>query len=564
MDFRAVPVGISDFAQVIKRDSYYIDKTLLIRDLIDNNTGVTLFTRPRRFGKTLNISMLKYFFEDSRDYQGNKKDWSHLFKGLKIMDAGEKYLKYMGQYPVICLTFKDAKRDSFEMSCRQIAEAVSYEFRRYSFITESPLLSAEKELFEKITEGKGSEADNQNSIFFLSKCLETYFGKKAIVLIDEYDVPLENAFSCGFYERMVVFLRAFFEKGLKDNVSLEFAAITGCLRVSRESIFTGLNNFNIASVRNDKYAEYFGFTVKEVEELCRYYSMDDRYPVMKDWYNGYTFGKKEIYNPWSIVNFVSDLLSNKDCFPEPYWVNTSSNDIVRSIIDRAGDDDKAKLENLMAGETIKIQIHEDITYEEIYEEDSDNLWNFMFFTGYFRKIREWMENGVIYAELAIPNREVKYIFGRKIQKWFDDNLRKRSLLPLYEAVINKDCKTIENELNDIFEETISYMDQNEYYYHGMTAGILTGINGFSIRSNRESGNGRSDLWLKPVKRSREAFIIEFKVTKDIDKMDVLAVDALKQIKDRNYDAELLNDGYKHIVHYGIAFCGKECAVRCSV
>lgn len=561
MDYRPLPIGITDFAEMIEKKFYYVDKTPMIKELLDNQAKVTLFTRPRRFGKTLNMSMLKYYFEDDRDWQGNRRDWSGLFDGLGIMEAGESYLAHRGQYPVIYLTFKDSKRESFARSYAEMERVIAEEFARHRFILESSEMEEYKEKFLELMRRKGSQNDYETSILFLSKCLEGYYGKKVVVLIDEYDVPLENAFTCGFYNEMVNFIRALFESGLKDNTSLGFSAITGCLRVSKESIFTGLNNLNIVSIRNEKYGEYFGFRVDEVKQMCHYYDMDQEYETVKDWYNGYTFGQTDIYNPWSVIQYLSDARVNHNWLPMSYWANTSSNSIVKTLIDRAEDEEKEKIETLLAGGTIVVQIHEDITYNEIYDE-GDNLWNFMFFTGYFRKVREWMEEEIIYAELTIPNKEVRYIFGQKVQKWFREKLKGRDMQPLYNAVLAKDCAVMEEEINDIFEETISYMDQNEYYYHGMVAGLLTGIKGYTIRSNREGGKGRSDLLVKPVRRSREAFVVEFKVTKDFDELDGKADEALRQIADRKYEMDLRNDGYKRISYYGIAFCGKECVVHC--
>lgn len=562
MNYRPLPIGISDFAEMIQKDFYYVDKTPMIKDLLDQKAKVTLFTRPRRFGKTLNISMLKYFFEDSRDWQGKRQDWSYLFKGLKIMDAGKQYSSYMGQYPVIYLTFKDSKRESFKRSYEEIVRVIAEEFGRHEFVLEHPELAKKKEKYLEIIQERGNQKDYETSILFLSQCLQIYYEKKPIILIDEYDVPLENSFACGFYDEMVNFIRVLFESGLKDNTSLEFAAITGCLRISKESIFTGLNNLNIVSIRSTNFDEYFGFKTDEVKKLCHYYNLDDKYETVKAWYNGYTFGQTNIYNPWSVIKYIYDTLPNRNWLPMSYWANTSSNNIVRTLIDNANDDDKTKIEKLLAGGTIEVEIHEDITYDEIYD-GGDNLWNFMFFTGYFRKIREWMAEDAIYAEFALPNREIRYIFSQKIQKWFHDKLKARDMQPLYNAVLSKDCTIMEHELNDIFEETISYMDQNEAYYHRMVTGLFTGIKGYAALSNRESGNGRSDLLLKPILRSKEAFVIEFKVTKDIDEMDAKAEEALQQIENKKYDMELKNNGYKCISYYGIAFCGKECVVHCK-
>lgn len=560
MDYRSLPIGVSDFADLITNGSYYVDKTLMIKDIIDSGTKVTLFTRPRRFGKTLNMSMLKYFFEDARDYDGNKKDWSFVFDGLDIMDAGEKYTSRMGKYPVICLTFKDAKKGTFEESYRKMVREIASEYERHSFLLGDPRLTQQAERLEALMGQKAGQGDYEDSILFLSECLERYYGMKAVVIIDEYDVPLENAFSCGFYEEMVGFIRSLFESGLKDNSSLAFAVITGCLRVSKESIFTGMNNLSILSIRNNNYGEYFGFTVPEVEEMCRYYGQEHNYAVIKDWYDGYTFGQTDIYNPWSVISYLYDVRANDGWMPMSYWANTSSNSIVRKLIDRADDAVRGTIEELIAGGTVEVPIHEDITYGEIYD-NMDNLWNFMFFTGYFRKVSERMEGQQIYVTLRIPNNEVLYIFEEKVRSWFRDRMKGRDMAPLYTAFVNKDCAALEEELDGIFEETISCMDQNEYYYHGMVAGLLTGIKGFSIRSNREGGKGRSDLFVKPVRKSREAFVIEFKVARRIGAMEAKAEEALAQIVDRKYDEELKNDGYDRVSCYGIAFCGKECCVR---
>lgn len=349
MHYRPLPIGISDFAEMIEKEFYYVDKTLMIKELLDSKAKVTLFTRPRRFGKTLNMSMLRYFFEDDRDSHGNKKDWSYIFAGLKIMEAGDKYLAHMGQYPVIYLTFKDTKKESFEESYQQFQMLIAEEYKRHDFLLESIERVQDKDKYNLIAMGKADRVAYQNAILFLSKCLETYYGKKPVVLIDEYDVPLENAFTRGFYNKMIDFIRSLFESGLKDNASLGFAAVTGCLCVSKESIFTGMNNLNIISIRNAKFDEYFGFKSDEVQQLCHYYDMDDAYRVVREWYDGYTFGQTDIYNPWSVIQYVDDARANPDWLPMAYWANTSSNSIVRALIDHSDDDGKMQIEELLAG-----------------------------------------------------------------------------------------------------------------------------------------------------------------------------------------------------------------------
>ena len=365
MSYRPLPIGISDFAEMIEKEFYYIDKTLMIRDLLDHKAKVTLFTRPRRFGKTLNMSMLKYFFEDDRDPRGNKRDWSRLFAGLNIMAAGEKYLAQMGQYPVIYLTFKDAKKESFDESYRQLVKVIAEEFRNHDFIFESIESDQQRENYKAIACEKAERIEYQNAILFLSKCLETYYGKKPVVLIDEYDVPLENAFSRGFYNKMIDFIRSLFESGLKDNTSLGFAVLTGCLRVSKESIFTGMNNLSIVSIRNAKFDEYFGFRVDEVQQLCHYYNMDDAYRTVQEWYDGYTFGQTDIYNPWSVIQYIDDARANTDWLPMAYWANTSSNSIVRTLIDHSDDDGRMQIEELLAGGTIRAVSYTHLTLPTI-------------------------------------------------------------------------------------------------------------------------------------------------------------------------------------------------------
>ncbi|MBV7276668.1 AAA family ATPase, partial [Clostridium sp. PL3] len=372
MEFKPLPIGIDNFEKLITRGYYFVDKTLLIKDLLDNKADVNLFTRPRRFGKTLNISMLQYFFENSG------KDKRYLFEGLNIMKEGEAYISHMGQYPVINLSLKSAKQPTFELAYISIRRRIAEEYKRHEYILEDQELKYEKERYLKILKEQGEEGDYIDSLYFLSECLEKYHNKKVIILIDEYDVPLENAFFEGFYDKMISFIRSLFESALKTNSSLEFSVITGCLRISRESIFTGLNNLNIISILNDRYAEYFGFSDDEVKELTRYYKLEEKYLLIKDWYNGYIFGQTNVYNPWSVIKFIYDLLANINVLPTSYWANTSSNSIVKSLIEKADAVTKREIELLIEGKTIEKPVHKDITYDEIYD-SLDNLWNFMFF-----------------------------------------------------------------------------------------------------------------------------------------------------------------------------------------
>ncbi|MDR3597997.1 AAA family ATPase [Clostridium sp.] len=554
MDFKPLPIGIDNFEMLITRGYYFIDKTLMIKDLLDNKAAVNLFTRPRRFGKTLNMSMLQYFFENSN------KDNSYLFENLNIMKAGERYTSHMGQYPVINLSLKSAKQPTFELAYISIKRRIAEEYKRHEYILENEKLLNDKERYLKILREQGEEGDYIDSLYFLSECLEKYHEKKVIILIDEYDVPLENAFFEDFYDRMIKFIRSLFESALKTNSSLEFAVITGCLRISRESIFTGLNNLDIISILNEYYDEYFGFTQNEVSKMLKDYYLEDKEELIKSWYNGYIFGQAQVYNPWSVVKSVKDLHKNKNVLPTSYWANTSSNSIVKSLIERADNVTKKEIELLIEGKTIEKPVHEDVTYDEIYD-SMDNLWNFMFFTGYFKKINERMDSeDNRYLELSIPNREVKYIFRTKVLKWFQDKVKAKDLTRMYTAIINGDPKTFEDELGKLLIETISFNDAYENFYHGFVAGALANMHDYIVKSNREGGTGRSDLFIKSVSLRGIAIVIEFKVAKNIDELEAKAEDAIKQIETKGYDLELRSEGYKNILKYGISFYQKDCFI----
>ncbi|MCX4342224.1 MAG: AAA family ATPase, partial [Lachnospiraceae bacterium] len=360
-DRKPLPVGVDDFEKLVTRGYYFIDKTNFMRDLLELKGDVNLFTRPRRFGKTLNMSMLQYFFEDMRDEIGGKIDHSGLFEGLNIMQADKTYLSHMGKYPVINMTLKAGKRPTFESACTQIGWQIAMEYDRHRYVLDV-LSEAEKSKYRCIMEQRASIDDYCSSLQFLSQCLQKYYGRKTIILIDEYDVPLENAYLRGFYQQMVDFVRSFFEAALKTNNSLEFAVVTGCLRISKESIFTGLNNLKTISILDEKYDEYFGFTDDEVRKMCGDFQLPDKYDTFKNWYNGYIFGRANVYNPWSVIQFMDDLKQNPDWFPRSYWANTSSNSIVRKLIERADDSVKGEIEHLIDGGTIEKPVHEDITY----------------------------------------------------------------------------------------------------------------------------------------------------------------------------------------------------------
>ena len=557
---KALPIGYDDFESVMEKDLYYVDKTLLIRDLLDKGVQVNLFTRPRRFGKSLNMSMLEYFFEDYWDIRCERKNYRHLFDGLKISECGAPYMQHQGKYPAIFLTLKGANQKTWELSLDSIREQIAHEFYRHRYILEDSALDGVKGKFTAYMKNEDKNLNYNTSLAFLSECLYAYHNEKVIIFIDEYDVPLETSYHRNFYDDMVSFIRSLFESALKTNKYLNFAVLTGCLRVSKESIFTGMNNLRIYSILNDEFSQYFGFTEDEVKEICAYYKIPEKYDTIKEWYDGYLFGNTEVYNPWSAVLQIDEYLSNLDAFPISHWANSSSNSIVRRLIDRADRGTKEEIERIIRGECLEKKVHEDITYDEV-EQDMENLWNFMFFTGYFRAVSIRMDDITRYVTLTLPNREVKYIFAEKISKWFTDEVVNKDRTTLLNAFFHTDTETFQQELDRVLKSCISYYDYYENFYHGILTGILSGTDDYSVRSNRESGNGRSDLFAKPVSRKDMAFIIEVKVAKTYDALDQMADEALAQIIDRKYDEVLRADGYYHITHYGISFFGKDCLVK---
>ncbi len=555
MEWKPLPIGVDNFKTLITKEYYFVDKTLFIRDLLNMKGEVNLFTRPCRFGKTLNMSMLRYFFELNEDNRA-------LFEGTKIMSAGEEYLKWMGQFPVISLSLKSMKQPTFELSLEMLKQAVAEEYGRHWKLVESdPHLSdAKRERYLRIRDWKGTEADYASALKFLSECLYDCTGKKSVILIDEYDVPLENAYFAGFYGKMIALIRSLFESALKTNENLEFSVVTGCLRISRESIFTGLNNLKIMSITADAYAEYFGFTPDEVEEMLRFYDLDKNLKTVRQWYDGYQFGSTEVYNPWSVINYVDSCRTNKDAFARPYWSNTSSNSIVRTLVEKADMSAKQEIEALIEGKTITKPIHEDITYEDM-DSTQDNLWNFLFFTGYLKKIRERQEGETIYMEMAIPNSEVRYVYKNTVLRWFEEKTDKKELSPLYESILNGNTEKMAEILSENLMETISFYDYQESYYHGFLAGMLKNIGNYIVLSNRESGNGRPDILLKYPSVRGKAVIIEIKVSKTYQELEKKCDEALRQIEEQRYEEELRQEGYQNIMKYGVAFYRKECMAK---
>lgn len=564
---KPLPIGIDNFERVIKDGYCYIDKTILIKELLDLKGGVNLFTRPRRFGKTLNLSMLRYFFEDTGDAEENAQNKA-LFQGLKIMEAGEKYTEQMGSYPVINLTLKSAKQPVFESAYVKMKGEIAEEFRRHQYVLESSKIAeGDKRKFREIASKEAGYDDYSGSIKFLSSCLYQVTGKNTVILIDEYDVPLENAYFRGFYGEMVDFIRSLFESALKTNDNLQFAVITGCLRISKssegrllETIFTGLNHLNIISVLDKKYSEHFGFTEEEVLRIMDYYGVESRFPTMKEWYDGYTFGDTEVYNPWSVVKFLYDLDSDLNAFPRPYWINTSSNDIIKDLIAEADRETKGQIETLLSGGTLDMQVHEEITYEDMHDR-GENLWNFLYFTGYLTKKSEYFKESAIHLQVRIPNVEVKTIYQNTILGWFRKRIEKQDFRDLYRAMEDGDAEKMGEILSGQLFTTISFYDSAENFYHGFLAGILSQSQDYLVKSNRESGNGRSDIMLRSPSLRGRAFVLELKVSDSIDDLEADAEEALKQVYDKKYMEELRTEGYRKIGCYGISFYRKDCEVR---
>ena len=554
MGWIPLPIGVENFEDLIQTGYYFVDKTLFIRELIDMKGKVNLFTRPRRFGKTLNMSMLRYFFEMG------KADNAELFQGMKIMDAGEEYLAHMGKYPVISISLKSMKQPAYDDAFYCLQEELAREFKRHDELLPGLPYEEDRKKYLRFIGRKAEPKEYLDSLKFLSECLFQCYGRKSVILIDEYDVPLENAYFSGFYDKMVSVIRALFESALKTNDNLEFAVITGCLRISKESIFTGLNNLKIMSITSRTYAEHFGFTLEEVEQILRDYGLEDNLKIVKQWYDGYRFGESEVYNPWSVINYVDSCYHDKKAFAKPYWSNTSSNSIVKNLIEHADISVKQEIERLIEGGTIEKPIHEDITYDDM-NSTQDNLWNFLFFTGYLKKISERQEGETIYMEMAIPNSEVRYVYKNAVLRWFEERTEKKELKPLYESLLNGKADELAEILSENLMETISFYDYQESYYHGFLAGMLKNIGNYIVQSNRESGNGRPDILVRYPSVRGKAVIIEIKVSKTYQGLEEKCDEALNQIEEQKYEEALRQEGYRDILKYGVAFYRKECMVK---
>lgn len=556
-----LPVGIEDFKEIRTQGFYYVDKTALIEQLLDNWGKVNLFTRPRRFGKTLNMSMLKAFFEVGAD--------KSLFDGLYITKNENLCAQYMGKYPVIFFTLKGVEGLTFEDAKRKFIRIVGDEVERLSFLKDSDRLStAEKKEYEALTAKKDGRflMDGENfssSLKVLSNLLYKHYGQKAIILIDEYDVPLDKAFQNGYYKEMVSLIRDMFGNALKTNEYLQFAVLTGCLRISKESIFTGLNNFRVHSIVNLKFDEMFGFTDEEVELMLRFYGLESHMKNVKDWYDGYYFGDVDIYCPWDVVNYVYDAKDDPNKEPEAYWINSSGNALVKRFVTKADKSTRDEIEKLINGEAIEKFVRLELTYDEI-DNTIDNVWSVLFTTGYLT-LSEKPKEGVY--KLIIPNREVREVYITQIRDWFKETIQKdkKGLEPLWKAFMEGDASTIEDVLNKIMMKTISVLDpkgseiEKEKFYHALLAGILIGNGEWGVQSNKESGDGYPDL-LVETNDINQGLVLEIKSAKSITELNRMSESALVQIHDKRYDEHLRQEGRDDIWAYGIAFYKKRCRV----
>ena len=559
---KKVSIGVEDFKTLIEWNGYFVDKTLMIRELIESNAMVTLFTRPRRFGKTLNQFMIRRFFEDEITEKGEKVDNRYLFDGLAITGCGEEILKHQQRYPVIFMTLKSAKQDTYALAYMELKKRISEEYKRHKYVLQGETLTMdEKKRFEAVSAIVDDDSLYTDALGFLSACLAKYHGHKTIILIDEYDVPLENAYLHGFYEEMIGFIRSLFESALKTNPYLEKGVITGCLRISKESIFTGLNNMEVQSILSVNYPGSFGFTEPETQEMMAYFGLSDNYAELKRWYDGYCFGGVEIYNPWSILNYIRMAEVDKNYLPRPYWSNSSSNSIIREMVGEADEETRTDLETLINGGTIEKRVHEDITYGDIHQ-SQDNLWNFLFFTGYLKKIGERKEQNKLYLTMKIPNLEIASIYEDSISYWFDQRMKQTDRSPLLRALESGDCQAAEDFINRQLMDTISYFDHAESFYHGFLAGLLTNIGGYRVKSNRESGNGRPDIVMQtPNIRKGRVILLELKLAASIADLEAACGRGLAQIETQRYAEPFTKEGYPTVLKYAVSFYKKDCMVQ---
>lgn len=547
-----LPIGVSSYC-LASSEYYYIDKTMMIRDFIDERPMVTLFTRPRRFGKTLNMDMLRTYFEKS------DKDTSVYFRDKKIWDCGQKYRDYQGKYPVIFLSFKDVKFNTWEETFAAIRDLFAKEVQRHKELRVSDKCDEySKKIYEKLADGKVSEVELSSALLDLSKMLHKHYGIAPIIIIDEYDTPIQNGYVKDFYDKVILFMRNLFSGGFKDNPHLSFGFLTGILRVSKESIFSGMNNLSINSVLDSKYSAYFGFTADEVIDMAEYYGAADKYEEICQWYDGYRFGKTEIFNPWSVVNYFSN-----ECEPRPFWVSTGSNDIIGEVLAEADEEIYNRLTSLVNGGTFTTFIDTSVIYPQIRSNPS-TIYSFLLVTGYLKVLKTTPSfSGDFMCEVALPNREISLVYNKEILQRLENLIPSSTAISIQEAIFSGDYARLKTQIQILLTQSVSSFDTaGENFYHGFMLGVCALMSGFFVTSNRESGDGRYDIQLKPVQKGLPGILIELKAEKDCsgEKLKKLSETALQQINDKKYDTDLITAGVSVIYKYGVAFSGKKVEV----
>lgn len=548
-----LPVGVSDY-RLASTEYYYIDKTMMLKDFIDERPMVTLFTRPRRFGKTLNMDMLRTFFEKTNE------DTSKYFKDKKIWEQGEYYRSFQGKYPVIFITLKDVKHNSWDNTFANIGSIISSEYCRHSDLSKSPKLDKkQKDFYDKMVSEKFSAVDLERSLLYLSEMLKKHYGEGAVIIIDEYDTPIQSGHTNGFYDDVIAFMRNLLSGCFKDNKSLAFGFLTGILRVAKESIFSGLNNLTINSVLDNKYSEYFGFTANEVKEMAAYYSAPDKFDEVCEWYDGYRFGKTDIFNPWSVINYFSN-----DCEPRAFWLSTGSNDIIGEIIKEADNEIYERLSSLVNGGSFTTYIDTSVIYPQIKNNPS-SIYSFLLMAGYLKVVKSSVSiSGDFMCEVALPNKEISLVYRKEILQKLENLIPQATAIAVEEAIFSGNGEKLRDIISNFLIQSVSAFDAaGENFYHGFMLGVCALFGNSYVTSNRESGDGRYDIALSPKVSNLPGIIIELKAEKNCNenKLQELAKTALKQVNDKKYDTELKSKGVKTIYKYGVAFSGKHVAVE---
>lgn len=553
---KPLPIGISDYVRA-QSEYYYVDKTLLIKDFLDRKPLVSLFTRPRRFGKTLNMDMLRVFFEISKENTGK------YFEDKAIWKCGEEYRSHQGKYPVIFLTFKDVKFDTWEATIDKIKGLLQEEYGRHQELLASDKLSAyEKEYFGKILDSSANEVELTSALERLSKMLTSHYGKAPIIIIDEYDTPIQEGYAKDFYEEIIGFMRNFFSGAFKDNKNLSYGFLTGILRIAQESIFSGLNNLTVNSVMDEEYDRYFGFTEDEVEQMLDYYGVSEKEAELKEWYDGYLFGKEEIYNPWSVINYIS-----KGCIPQAYWVNTGKNEVLEDVLKVATDDIIERLYSLLQGERVIARIDQNVVYRSLTEEPA-NIYSLLLVAGYLKTpIKELQGDGSYLCEVSIPNKEIAAVYKNEILSHLLQigAISRTTANKIAESLYANDDRKLQGAIAEYMDKAISFYDAGtESFYHGLMLGLIALMDSrYKIKSNRESGDGRYDISMFPKEERNPGIIMELKWKKALstEELDRLAEDAFAQIEDMRYDSEMKEEGIKEILKFGIAFTGKKVCIK---